>query len=96
MNECSAYVGLDVHEDTIAVVVAGRTGRDYRAINQSTLVPLRTAARESSGCGDLRDRPVFAGIASNGAAFGEARPKPAGRAPTGQPHEGERDDEDTD
>ena len=61
MNECSAYVGPDVHKDTIAVAVAGRTGRGYRAINQSTLVPLRTVARESSGCGDLRARPVSAG-----------------------------------
>ena len=32
MNECSAYVGLDVHEDTIAVAVAlpGREEPLYR------------------------------------------------------------------
>ena len=32
MNECSAYVGLDVHQDTIAVAVAtpGREEPVYR------------------------------------------------------------------
>ena len=32
MNECSAYVGLDVHKDTIAVAVAlpGREEPVYR------------------------------------------------------------------
>ena len=30
MNECSAYVGLDVHKDTIAVALPGREEPVYR------------------------------------------------------------------
>ena len=30
MNECSAYVGLDVHKDTITVALPGREEPVYR------------------------------------------------------------------
>ena len=30
MNECSAYVGLGVHKDAVAVALPGREEREYR------------------------------------------------------------------
>ena len=55
MNECSAYVGLDVHEDTIAVAVA-RPGREepmYRGEIKNHRKSLLRLTRVHSPNGEL-------------------------------------------
>jgi len=55
MNECSAYVGLDVHKDTIAVAVA-RSGREeavYRGECKNERKSLRRLIRRLSRQGEV-------------------------------------------
>ena len=55
MNECSAYVGLDVHKDTIAVAVAlpGRDEPVYRA---------RSRVSASRAASDSQPEPARRGV----------------------------------
>ena len=55
MNECSAYVGLDVHKDTIAVAVAlpGREEPVYRGEIKNQRKSLLRLIRALSPNGEL-------------------------------------------
>ena len=55
MNECSAYVGLDVHKDTIAVAVAlpGRGEPVYRGEVKNQRKSLLRVIRAPSPAGEV-------------------------------------------
>ena len=78
MNECSAYVGLDVHKDTIAVAVAlpGREEPVYRGGSPCTRrLRSDTGARWCSMTrhgGPRRGRSVRRGEACPNDSIGEA------------------------
>ncbi len=55
MSEYSAYVGLDVHKDTIAVGVAwpGREEPDYRGVMANNRTSLRRLIRKLNPNGEV-------------------------------------------
>ena len=53
MNECSAYVGLDVHKDTIAVALPGREEPVYRGEIKNQRKSLLRLIRALSPNGEL-------------------------------------------
>ena len=68
MDECSAYVGLDVHQDTIAVAVAG-PGREepvYRGPIRNERASWRRLVRQLSPNGERLSFGYEAGRAGTG------------------------------